>query len=389
MSEIAISGGGVVGASLALALARDGWQVELVERGAPTYTPSTSGFDLRVSALSAGSRSFLMDLGVDAADLGHPWHQLFAEAEAEQEHIHFDAADLGGEGPLGSIAENGRLVTSLWRLLETETRIQLRVGQGLEYVGGVARVGDSTIDADLLVGADGAQSPLRAATDVRNWELAPGQRAVVTIVASTPRRAPLGSDAAWQRFLETGPLAFLPLGTHKDGRCLHSIVWSCPEAMARNLEQIEDDAFASRLMDASNQACENLEVMDRRVSFPLNQQLSRRYVAAQGVVLVGDAAHVVHPLAGQGANMGLRDVQLLRDVLRNARAAGCSPGDAAFLRDYERRAAVENLLLTGGIAGQQPLWNAGGTLGWLRRRGLEWLRAQQPARRVALQVAVR
>ena len=405
MREVLIAGGGLVGASLALAVADAGWQVLLVDPSEPSYLPSRAGFDLRVSALSAGNRDFLASLGLNEEQLGHPWHGMHVEAEEAADCIDFRSAELwpsddrAGATPLGSLAENGRLVTGLWALMRAHSKIEVRVGAGIETIGdGSVQIGEESLTPQLLVGADGAQSAVRRLTGGRTWSLAPGQRALVTVVSSKPGRgfkpaapqsdAPGPSEIAWQRFLPTGPLAFLPLG-ERDGRLLHSIVWSCPEEMAASLLAGDEAAFVQRLGMAADGAFDELQVMDERVSFPLAQRLATGYLPRARVVLVGDAAHVVHPLAGQGANMGLRDARLLADTLSTARCARCDAGDSGFLRDFERRAAADNLTMALGIAGQQSLWNAGGALAWLRKRGLAVLRDAGVPRAAVLRTAAR
>ena len=159
--------------------------------------------------------------------------------------------------------------------------------------------------------------------------------------------------------------------------------------MVAGLEAASETAFRERLQAACGAAFGTVERVDRRVSFPLAQRFAAAHVPMSGVVLVGDAAHVVHPLAGQGANMGLRDVATLVEVLHIARCAGCAPDDRGFLREYERRRAADNLVMLAGIAAMPGLWTTGGVMRWLRGAGLAWLRGSDATRRRLTAAATR
>jgi ubiquinone biosynthesis UbiH/UbiF/VisC/COQ6 family hydroxylase len=196
--------------------------------------------------------------------------------------------------------------------------------------------------ARLVVAADGADSQLRglAGIDTLGWAYA--QRAIVCHVhTQLPHRA-----TAWQRFLASGPLAFLPLA---DGRC--SIVWSAEEPLALELLALDDAAFLERLGAASEHVLGELLQTTSRVSFPLRLLHAQDY-ARPGLVLVGDAAHVVHPLAGQGVNLGFADVQQLASTLAAARGAGRDWSGLRVLQSYARArkaANLEMLALTEGL----------------------------------------
>jgi 2-octaprenyl-3-methyl-6-methoxy-1,4-benzoquinol hydroxylase/2-octaprenylphenol hydroxylase len=245
--------------------------------------------------------------------------------------IHFDAATEGRD-LLGYIVENNLVQWTLWQALEhagvrrlcpaqvkgfdvLEDRVQL------ELAGGEA------LSARLLVAADGAASPLRALAGIETQGRDYAQRGVVAHV--TTERAHEGT--AWQRFLETGPLALLPLA---DGRS--SIVWSLPEAEAQRVMALGDQAFLDELGVASDFRLGRVMGSTPRAAFPLRLQLAKSY-QAERFVLLGDAAHAVHPLAGQGVNLGLRDVTELRDTLVAARDAGRDIAASHVLRGYARR----------------------------------------------------
>jgi ubiquinone biosynthesis UbiH/UbiF/VisC/COQ6 family hydroxylase len=262
--------------------------------------------------------------------------------------IDFDAASEGRDR-LGYIVENNLVQWTLWQALDA--------AQGAASAAGTARVGvaaagvrrlcpaevrgfearedriqlelagGETLAAGLLVAADGAASPLRQLAGIGTRGRDYAQRAVVAHVTTERPH----EDTAWQRFLRGGPLALLPLA---DGRS--SIVWSLPEAEARRVLALDDKAFLDELGVASDFRLGRIVATTPRAAFPLKLQLAERYQADR-FVLLGDAAHAVHPLAGQGVNLGLRDVAELRDTLVDARAAGRDIGAAHVLRRYARR----------------------------------------------------
>jgi 2-octaprenyl-3-methyl-6-methoxy-1,4-benzoquinol hydroxylase/2-octaprenylphenol hydroxylase len=252
--------------------------------------------------------------------------------------IDFDAASEGRD-QLGSIVENSLVQWTLWQALEgagvqrpcsaevrgfaaREDRITLELG-----TGGRDAEDAGQLSARLLVAADGASSPLRQLAGIGTRGRDYAQRAVVAHVRTERPH----ENTAWQRFLPGGPLALLPLA---DGRS--SIVWSLPEAEAQRVLALDDAGFMEALGAASDFRLGRILVSTPRAAFPLRLQLAERYQADR-FVLLGDAAHAVHPLAGQGVNLGLRDVAELRDTLVAARAAGRDIAAAHVLRRYARR----------------------------------------------------
>lgn len=332
--DVAVVGGGMVGAAAALALARAGFSIALLEARAPTAWSADDEVDLRVVGLAPSSLTLLDDLGVwpsiRVARAGPYAHMHVWDAESGAA-IDFDASSEGRE-LLGYIVENNLVQWTLWQALEAagvrrlcpaevkgfearKDRIQLELADG------------ETLTAGLLVAADGAASPLRQLAGIGTRGRDYAQRAVVAHVA-TER---VHENTAWQRFLSSGPLALLPLA---DGRS--SIVWSLPEAEAQRVLALDDAAFLDELGMASDFHLGRIVASTPRAAFPLKLQLAERYQADR-FVLLGDAAHAVHPLAGQGVNLGLRDVAELRDTLLAARAAGRDIGAEHVLRRYARR----------------------------------------------------
>jgi 2-octaprenyl-3-methyl-6-methoxy-1,4-benzoquinol hydroxylase/2-octaprenylphenol hydroxylase len=245
---------------------------------------------------------------------------------------------------LGWIIENRLLQHALWQALSEScssapaSRLLCpaevaRVENNPEAV--VVELADGVkLRSRLLVAADGAASPIREQLGITTRDRDYGQRAVVAHVGT--ERAHEGT--AWQRFQPGGPLALLPLA---DGRC--SIVWSLPNDEAARILALDDDDFRAELGCALDFRLGAIVSATRRFAFPLRMRLATRYVVGR-CALMGDAAHAVHPLAGQGLNLGLRDVQNLRNQLRRVRARNGDPGSAHVLRRYERERRSENTL---------------------------------------------
>lgn len=386
-----VVGAGAVGGALALALARDGLAVALVEAREPKAWRVEDEIDLRVVALAPDARDLLEDLGVwpsiEAVRVG-PYRRMHVWDALAPGELRFDAAERG-EAALGWIVENKLIQHALWQSIAekasgrsgaaattkpdraTLATIGTRafaaparampdkpprilcpaevatVESGADAV--VVTLTDGTsLRAALLVAAEGAESSLRQQLGIAFTGRDYGQRAVVAHV-STERPH---QHTAWQRFQPGGPLAFLPLA---DGRC--SIVWSLPEADAARILALDDLAFLAELGCASDFRLGAITATSRRAAFPLRLRLADRYVSGR-CLLIGDAAHVVHPLAGQGMNLGLRDVACLRRVLRAALEHGSDIGAAHVLRRHERERRSENSLAAHGFDAVERLFDS-------------------------------
>jgi 2-octaprenyl-3-methyl-6-methoxy-1,4-benzoquinol hydroxylase/2-octaprenylphenol hydroxylase len=245
--------------------------------------------------------------------------------------IDFDAMSEGRE-QLGYIVENNLIQWALWQALEKAGVQRLCPADVRAFEAGDDRIQLDLADggsctASLLVAADGAGSPLRQLAGIGTSGRDYAQRAVVAHVGTERPH----DGTAWQRFLPSGPLALLPLA---DGRS--SLVWSLPEADAQRVLALDDQAFLHELGAASDFRLGRIVASTSRAAFPLKLQLAKTY-QSERMVLLGDAAHAVHPLAGQGVNLGLRDVAELRDTLLAAREAGRDIGAEHVLRRYARR----------------------------------------------------
>ncbi|EXJ16398.1 UbiH/UbiF/VisC/COQ6 family ubiquinone biosynthesis hydroxylase [Imhoffiella purpurea] len=352
--DLIVVGGGMVGAAFARALSGQGYAIALIEPREPQRQWPAGEIDLRVSALSRASQRMLQRL--DAWDrilvLGaSPYRQMHVWDAVGGGQIHFDSLDVG-ESDLGHIVENRAIQLALWEELEAAEDIRLmcpaaisdmertRDGWSLLLTDGRA------LQTPLLVGADGRDSLVRelAGIATEGWEY--GQKAIVANV----RTERWHQETAWQRFLPTGPLALLPLA---DGRC--SIVWSADDARAAQLLAMDEDAFSAELTDSFESRLGRLALDGPRAAVPLRLQHAKQYVQP-GLALIGDAAHAIHPLAGQGVNLGFLDAAELAEALTLARSSGRSPAGLWTLRHYERARRGDNLAMLYAMDGFKRLF---------------------------------
>ena len=372
--DVAVAGGGVVGAACALALARAGLQAALVEaRPAPRWLAERP--DLRVFALAPDNAALLDALGVWPQVVrarAQPYRKMRVWDAGGGDELAFDAATLARD-ELGWIVENGLLVDRLWAALVAagvQVHCPARV-QGMEQdeAGVRLQLDDGTrLEARVAVAADGGASELRrlAGLDVDAHDY--GQRGVVAFIETAdPHR-----ETAWQRFLPTGPLALLPF---TQGRS--SIVWTLPEAEAARVLALDDAAFAVALTDASAARLGRAVPVSERAAFPLRRQLVRQQVAGR-VLVLGDAAHVVHPLAGQGVNLGLRDVAALRAEVESAQARRVDWASAHRLQRWARRRRSDNTVSAYAFEGINRLYSNADPLAVLARGPLLGLAGKLP-----------
>ncbi len=385
--DIVIAGAGMVGASLACLLANSSLRIALLDRNPLMIENSSPGagfgeakFDPRVSALSQASQQLFRQLGV--------WEDMIAARVCNYTamevwdgegtgSIDFSAAEIN-QPELGSIVENSVIISALHRRIaqlqnvypitpfsiESCEHIEREKGRVVE----LKAADGQSIRAALVIAADGANSKLRelAAFECKEWDYE--QHALVTTV-----RSQQGHDnTARQRFMETGPLAFLPLRIAQDnaGQEFCSIVWSMLPEQAERVMSLSEEEFNHELGVAFEHKLGEIEWSDKRFVFPLRQRHALDYVK-DGIVLVGDAAHTIHPLAGQGVNLGLLDAKVLAEELQRGADAGRHIADLTVLLRYQRRRKGNNLSMMWLMEGFKRLF-AQQDLGirWLRNVGM-------------------
>ncbi|MGV8941622.1 MAG: FAD-dependent oxidoreductase [Lysobacter sp.] len=342
MLDVVVVGAGVVGSAAALSFARQGFQVGLVEGREPARWQHQTP-DLRVFAFAPDNAALLAELGVWEAIVAarvQPYRAMRVWDAAGGGELAFDADRLGRR-ELGWIVENGLLVDRLWHAAMA-AGVQRHCPD--KVVGLDARCtpdeGSVTVElasggrlrTRLVVAADGADSQLRTLAGIDAPRHDYHQRGLVAFVEhELPHQA-----TCWQRFLPGGPLAFLPFADTDDGRPRSSIVWTLPETEAVRLLAVDEGAFLLELERAFDGPLGALRAVSGRAAFPLRRQLASSQCAGR-VVLVGDAAHAVHPLAGQGVNLGLRDVAGLRAILATPSRGDRDPGSPHRLQRWNRQ----------------------------------------------------
>ena len=372
--DLIIAGGGMVGSALACLVASQSpdTRVCVVEPHPPQPPAADGDWGLRVSAISRASQAVLKHARawplIAGERISGYSRMTVWEGEDTSRNLTFGAEDVG-ESELGHIIENSQVQWALLQRLD-----QLPNASVIEAaVEGVDVTADKivvmagrhgAVAAKLLIGADGTGSATRSMMGLgtRSWSY--HQRAIVaTIRTELPHK-----DTAFQRFLPGGPIAFLPLC---DGGI--SIVWSNTEDDAEHLMTLADADFQDAVGRASDFVLGEITHTSTRAAFPLRAQYATAYTAPR-FALVGDAAHTVHPLAGQGVNLGFLDVAALAEVFLDALNQGRDPGDSGCLRKYERWRKGENLAMLAAVDGLGRMYKiGGGPLPLLRRMGAEML----------------
>jgi 2-polyprenylphenol 6-hydroxylase len=394
--DIVIVGGGIVGATLACALSRSCYKVALVEAQSLDQLTSVFSndkserdidqFDPRVSALTVASQTFLANLGVwqrMQSKQVSPYQEMKVWDGEGTASIEFSAAELY-QPALGHIVENSVTVASLYEQLhsqlQSDNNTTLLTGERIRQVNlngdspELILENDAHLRASLVVAADGANSLIRKLSGLptKVWDYQ--HHAIVASVKTEKNN----EETAWQRFMETGPLALLPLSVQpllngKNTSHYSSIVWSAVPERAKELMALSDEQFCAELSRCFEYRLGSVEEVSKRYSFPLKQRHAKQYVTSN-IALVGDAAHTIHPLAGQGVNLGLQDVAVLADELIKASKKGLAPNDALMLKRYQRRRMGPNLAMMGLMEGFKRLFAQDSlSIRLLRNTGMRWL----------------
>ncbi|THD41291.1 3-demethoxyubiquinol 3-hydroxylase [Pantoea dispersa] len=342
--DVVVVGGGMVGAALACGLAQQQFRVAVIERAEPAAFDASLAPDIRISAIGASSVALLRQLNVwprVQAMRSAPYRKL-ETWEWQSAHVTFDAAALGIP-ELGYMVENSVLQRALWEQMQQDG-VTLLCPASLQALqahsgGWQLQLDDgSTLDSQLVVGADGANSRVRqlAGIGVRGWNYA---QSCMLISVECEHEA---GDATWQQFTPDGPRAFLPLFDRHA-----SLVWYDAPARIRQLQNLPLSQLAKEVQANFPARVGRFQVKNA-ASFPLVRRHATRYVLP-GLALVGDAAHTINPLAGQGVNLGYRDVDALIDTLVDARSQAQRWASLPVLQRYHRQRYKDNLLMQGGM----------------------------------------
>ena len=335
MRDTIIVGGGLVGATLALALAAHGLSSTVIDR-ADLGATRTVGFDGRVSAIASASARMFRAIGLGRVlDNGCAIGEIRVTDGLSQLHLHFDAREAD-KGPLGWMVENHVLRAGVLDAIEAQPLIRLLAPATIESVEraeAVVRVATSTgeVRGSLVIAADGKDSPLRRAAGIgqARWDY-PATAIVTTIGHAEPH-----GNIAFELFFPTGPFAILPMLDGTDGGHRSAIVWTVPTRDAQGWLALTPAALARAMAAQMGGFLGALEILTPISSYPLRLQHAERLIAHR-LALVGDAGHAIHPIAGQGLNLGLRDTAALAQVLVEGARLGLDLGSPEVLAKYQR-----------------------------------------------------
>ena len=370
--DVLIVGDGIVGLTLALALAKMDLNVAIVSNNdlfAPKKKRLSEEYDERVSAITPASETVFRQIGVWAGIASRrisPFRDMDVWDATGSGKIHFDSAWVG-KPHLGYIIENSVMLAALQESLAHYPNITYYPLRELSELmrpaeGNIVKTNKESLFAKLLIGADGAESWVRQAAGFTIKQRDYGQTAIVATVQTELAH----QETAWQRFLPTGPLAFLPLNQANKS----SIVWSCEPHQAAKLMTYDDKTFCHELSKALDFKLGEVMSCSTRQNFPLIMRHAERYVMPN-IALVGDAAHTIHPLAGQGLNLGLQDAAFLAKVMQKSLQLNRPFTYMPFLREYERERRTANLLMIKTMDGFKHLFsNENPMLNNIRNTGL-------------------
>ncbi len=362
--QVVIVGGGMVGTALAAALANSDISIALIEpnkvQEPAQQRVNCADFDTRVSAITAQSEALLTQLGVwprISEQTKSPYQGMTVwDAEGTGE-VNFHASELHVPC-LGTIVENREVVWALQNVVEHASNIHIIrdyvshiENQNEQGFTPVFLASKTALKTQLLIGADGALSRIKQWGEFANCEWDYEHQAIVATIELEHSH----QLTAWQRFRPEGPLALLPLAAGNDKTC--SIVWSTNDEECQQLLALDDEAFCQQLGLAFEHRLGKVLSVGPRAAFPLRQRHAKNYVVP-GIALVGDAAHTIHPLAGQGVNLGFKDVAALSEELLRAKQLNLNLGGLEILQRYQRRRQGDNLLMMSAMEGFKRLFAA-------------------------------
>lgn len=384
--DVIISGGGMIGLSLAAYLGQNGFNIALIERAEhKPITLKTGQFSPRVSAINIASERLLTELGA--------WQQIPAHRRSMYDQmtvwdglgssqIHFDTLTVEPDH-LGHIVENNLIVDALWQVIEKLPQVETITSDTIEHwqqtkdgVDIQTQTGLS-LSAELLIGCEGKHSLVREQSNIESWSWDYKHTAIVTTVTHEQHH----QLTARQVFLESGPLAFLPLCDEQKTGFKSSIVWSAKRDRAEELMALSDDDFRVALTQAFEHRLGKITAIDKRAHFPLTAQQAKSYFDRR-VVILGDAAHSIHPLAGLGVNTGFLDVIALAQSLTKARSNQTPLSHPFVLRRFQRSRQTHNLATAALMEALKRLYDTQDTASVLARNlGLKVLDQQNLAKR--------
>ena len=342
--DITVIGGGIVGLSTAALLSEAGFSIAVIDAGKLETKPfsTESPYDLRVSAMNLASMQIFRHLGIEdkiLSERASAYTQMHIWDENSLAKIDFHADDAQQE-QLGYIIENNIIINNLTNLLKEKSNVNLRPNTTLKSLevshdGIHLNLGNKTLHTQLLIGADGQYSKVRSLSKIPTELGSFNQSAIVCRIQTEQAH----QQSAFQCFHLTGPIAYLPLN---DGSS--SIVWSCDTDYAKQILALSDDEFALAVEQAMQSKLGAVKLLSPRAGFDLAQQHAQTYLASK-TVLVGDAAHRTHPLAGLGANLGLQDAAVLAETLISANERKGFFNQHSTLRRYERIRKHQNALV--------------------------------------------
>ncbi|MDG2276398.1 MAG: FAD-dependent monooxygenase [Pseudomonadales bacterium] len=361
--RIVVVGGGLVGAAAALGLAALGRNVTLIDRQRPQVNAGELGVDIRNVALNPRSQTLLDSLGVWQLERVAPYKRMLVWEERGTASVEFQAQELG-RSELGWLVEVSPLLNRLWtsfgdRVDVLEGRVDaLEVDESVRLQLDDERI----VVCDLLVAADGGQSVIRRGLGIAVDERPVNQMALASVIRTSGSHL----DTAWQRFLRGGPLALLP----SIAPDLLSIVWTGSVAETKRRVELTEQEFCRVITRASESRLGEVLAVDARISFPLTQQHVAEPVIGGQVVFIGDAARVVHPLAGLGVNLGFEDVSALLAIVGGADNL-CSPN---AWRRFSRERSLRAKTLIHALEGLNRLYRRQDPgMGLVRNLGMRWV----------------